>query len=241
MVLSALLTQIGPNSGAPFEDASLPFEQLKAPPDSAFEILLVSACVFLLIVLATMMFVALSKLRAIDEKLGELETHTPRRDDGATRIEAALEELAARQRSSDQVVDRDTLANLLDERALQQSAAVAKLTVEVQRSLREFGVTLAGHGRASATTQKHTSSRDDAAPNDPVAATCALVRARLESQGYTSVEIITPREEITDDVRRAGAVVVEARRSGAVCKGRVLLEDGAPVDVVLRPGHEMFP
>ena len=81
MIFLPLLAQIGPNSGSPFEDAPLPFEELKAPPDSAFEVLLASACLFLLMVLVTMMFVALSKLRAIEEKLDETGGEDRRTDD----------------------------------------------------------------------------------------------------------------------------------------------------------------
>ena len=242
MIFHPLLAQIGPNSGSPFEDASLPFEQLKAPPDSAFEVMLASACLFLLIVLVTLVFVALSKLRAIEEKLDR--AGAPDRtavDEIAERVERALDQIAATPDPKLPAQDADALVELLGEQTQRQRAAMTAFTNEIRGTLRELGATLRERPRIEPPAQGHAPARQDAVPTDPVAAALALVRARLESQGYSSVEIITPREEITGDVCRSGSVVVEARRSGAVCKGRVQLEDGAPVDVVLRPGHEMFP
>ena len=60
---------------------------------------------------------------------------------------------------------------------------------------------------------------------------------RLLALGYEEVEVVTPRDAVTPD----GAIVVEARRSGAVHKGEVLLAGGAVVDVALRPSYELFP
>ncbi len=59
----------GPNNGSPFTDASLPFEQLKAPPDTAFDILMASLAMLLLSVIALGVFLTVSKLGAIEELL----------------------------------------------------------------------------------------------------------------------------------------------------------------------------
>ncbi len=64
-----LLDFQGPDTGSPFVNAPLPFEALKAPPDSAFEILMLSLGVMFLAGLATAAFLALSKLRSMEEAL----------------------------------------------------------------------------------------------------------------------------------------------------------------------------
>ncbi|MEZ6013922.1 MAG: hypothetical protein R3F49_02305 [Planctomycetota bacterium] len=60
---------------------------------------------------------------------------------------------------------------------------------------------------------------------------------RLLALGYEQVEVVTPRDAIEPD----GAIIVEARRFGAIHKGEVRLSGGVVVDVVLRPSHELFP
>ncbi len=60
---------------------------------------------------------------------------------------------------------------------------------------------------------------------------------RLLALGFEQIEVVTPRSEIEPD----GAIVVEARRSGAVHKGEVRFQRGAVVDVTLRPSYELFP
>lgn len=59
----------GPNNGSPFTDASLPFEQLKAPPDTAFDILIASLAMLLLSMIAVGVFLGVSKLGTIEELL----------------------------------------------------------------------------------------------------------------------------------------------------------------------------
>lgn len=67
----------GPNNGSPFTDASLPFEELKAPPDTAFDILMASLAMLLLSVIALGVFLAVSKLGAIEALLKkESERHS---------------------------------------------------------------------------------------------------------------------------------------------------------------------
>jgi hypothetical protein len=60
---------------------------------------------------------------------------------------------------------------------------------------------------------------------------------RLLALGYEQVEVVTPRDAVDPD----GAVIVEARRSGAIYKGAVRLSGGVVTDVELRPSHGLFP
>ncbi|MDF1837597.1 MAG: hypothetical protein P1V35_07010 [Planctomycetota bacterium] len=67
------------------------------------------------------------------------------------------------------------------------------------------------------------------------------LRARLLSEGYERIEILTPAEYHAGLLESGGEMLVEARRSGASYKGKVRIEDGLLVDVNLRPSHTIFP
>lgn len=68
------------------------------------------------------------------------------------------------------------------------------------------------------------------------------VTTRLLAMGYERIELVTPLETIEHLSDAAeGEVVVEARRAGALHKGRVLVKDGAICDVRLRSSYEAFP
>ncbi|HPF15681.1 MAG TPA: hypothetical protein PLJ12_15560, partial [Planctomycetota bacterium] len=64
---------------------------------------------------------------------------------------------------------------------------------------------------------------------------------RLASQGYERVEILTPRERWESIDSGDGEVLVEARRSGAVYKGRVQIQGGLVGEIHLKPAHTLFP
>ncbi len=65
--------------------------------------------------------------------------------------------------------------------------------------------------------------------------------SRLLAMGYERVRVLTPPEELARIAQEGGDVVVEARRDGAIAKGRVLVRDGAITDVEMRTAHTMFP
>lgn len=68
------------------------------------------------------------------------------------------------------------------------------------------------------------------------------VTTRLIAMGFERIEIVTPLEDLEVAAGAAESeVVVEARRGGAMHKGRVLLQDGAISDVRLRSSYEAYP
>jgi len=68
------------------------------------------------------------------------------------------------------------------------------------------------------------------------------VATRLLSMDYERIEVLTPLEDLEAlELAEEGEVVVEARRGGALHKGRVLVKDGAICDVRLRSSYEAFP
>lgn len=66
---------------------------------------------------------------------------------------------------------------------------------------------------------------------------------RLLAQGYERVQVVPSLAELEALFTAEGAheVLVEARRGGVLCKGRVLVRDGVVIDVELQPAYSMFP
>lgn len=68
---------------------------------------------------------------------------------------------------------------------------------------------------------------------------------RLLALGYERVRLITPPEDLAALAAEPrggnGEITVEARRDGALCKGRVLLRSGALTEVEIRPSYSVFP
>ena len=67
---------------------------------------------------------------------------------------------------------------------------------------------------------------------------------RLLAQGYERVQLVTTLAELGRIFEAEGAVgevLVEARHNGVLCKGRVLVRNGAVTEVELKPAYSMFP
>ncbi len=64
---------------------------------------------------------------------------------------------------------------------------------------------------------------------------------RLVALGYERVQLLTPASEVAAFAQGDGEIVVEARRYGALCKGRVHVRDGLLADVQLQPTYGAFP
>lgn len=64
---------------------------------------------------------------------------------------------------------------------------------------------------------------------------------RLLAMGCERIQIVTPGDELPDPGCGSGEVLVEARRAGAGCKGRVIVRDGTIAAIDLKSTHSMFP
>ncbi|MBM3986666.1 MAG: hypothetical protein FJ294_01760 [Planctomycetes bacterium] len=66
---------------------------------------------------------------------------------------------------------------------------------------------------------------------------------RLCAHGFEHVQVVPTLEELAKLLESAGAheVLVEARRAGVQCKGRVLVRDGVVLEVEVKPAYSMFP
>lgn len=64
---------------------------------------------------------------------------------------------------------------------------------------------------------------------------------RLHTLGYERIEFVTPHAELEGFARADGEIVVEARRAGVLCKGRVRIRGGRIDSVQLQPAYTAFP
>jgi hypothetical protein len=64
---------------------------------------------------------------------------------------------------------------------------------------------------------------------------------RLVALGYEHIELVTPHAELESFAHEGGDVLVEARREGVQCKGRVRVRGGRIDAVQLQPAFPIFP
>lgn len=64
---------------------------------------------------------------------------------------------------------------------------------------------------------------------------------RLAALGYERIELVTPNQELEALATQGGDVLVEARREGVLCKGRVRIRAGRIDAVQLQPAFSIFP
>ena len=119
-----------------------------------------------------------------------------------------------------------------------------------QKRLEErlFALVEARHRRSSQTSSssaresKGGSGRTNgSSPPISGAALSDRIVDRLLALGYERVEIITPLDKLEVLAREGGEAQVEARRDGALHKGRAIVRAGTIADVQLRASYEIFP
>jgi len=64
---------------------------------------------------------------------------------------------------------------------------------------------------------------------------------RLLALGYERIQFVTPLAEIQALSAADGEVLVEARRDGAACKGRVVVRAGSVADLKFQSAYSIFP
>ncbi|MEC7232407.1 MAG: hypothetical protein VXW31_05680 [Planctomycetota bacterium] len=234
--------------GTVFENTHLPFESLKAPPDSAFDIAMVSVGVFLLVWLSIAAFLVLAKLdsiqRLLEKRLSAADEAEGAASAAADRQRVALVALRVALEESSGRMDR-SLVTLADRIGGSPEGAAAAQAEELRATLQEALATLSQHQRDQTRAIEAALSAAGVpgvagGPESP-ARLIQRVRAHLAALGYEAIEIVTPSAELEAEQAFIGEIVVEARRGGTVHKGRATLDDGVIVDVELRPAHRLFP
>lgn len=158
---------------------------------------------------------------------------------GIWAIVARLDRLGALEKRLDALDDlRAGLATLLKERGDLDLRRIEHVLIETRDGQRRLEDAIL---RATQAALRQQTSGSDAAlaADDPA----QRIIARVVAQGFERVQLVPTSAEIERLLAAEGPqeVLLEARRAGVLCKGRVLLRDGAVTGVELSPAYTMFP
>ncbi len=134
---------------------------------------------------------------------------------------------------------RVALAALAKERSDLDLRRIEHVLIEMRDGQRRLEDSILRATQSALRPAPAQSAQEPIDPADPA----SRIIARVLAQGYERVQLVPPREELERLLAAEGAheVLLEARRNGVLCKGRVLLRDGAVTDVELSPAYTMFP
>jgi hypothetical protein len=175
---------------------------------------------WLLFVLVLCALAAVAGIWAVIARLRQMET-LARRLEGLEEIRHSVARLAADRGDLDLRRLEHVLLELRDGQKRLEDALLARL--QSPRSLEQ----------------------PDRAPGGAPPSLAERVTNRLLALGYERVRLVTPAAELEQlaagEAGGSGELVVEARRDGVLCKGRVLLRRGALTDVEIQPAYKLFP
>ena len=109
---------------------------------------------------------------------------------------------------------------------------------DAQKRLREQLMQLAEMPREVVTVESNGPTERPKPPSVPLA---ERVTNRLLALGFERIQILSSAEDLEAIAGGDGEVLVEARRDGATCKGRVTIQKGAIAETSVRSNHDMFP
>lgn len=78
-------------------------------------------------------------------------------------------------------------------------------------------------------------------PLDSASSLQDRIVTRLLALGYERIVLVTSPLDMTRIASEGGAIVVEARRDGAACKGRAIIEGGRIQDIQIQSAYSTFP
>ncbi len=162
-------------------------------------------------------FVLVAAIRRLEKRLGSL--------DRLQGLEAALQKLAEREAAIDLRRTEHTLLDLRDQLKRLEDRLVSVVETHAREATQHPGTELA----LSATPASATSLVTD------------RILARLLALGYERIQIVTSPEDLALLGASEGSAIVEARRDGALCKGRVRVAAGLVGAVEVQPAYSAFP
>jgi len=161
--------------------------------------------------------VLLSGVRRLEKRLGSL--------DRLQGLEAALQKLAEREAAIDLRRTEHTLLDMRDQLKRLEDRLVSVVESRAREAAEHPGSELA----LNATPASATSLVTD------------RILARLLALGYERIQIVTSPEDLALLGASEGSAIVEARRDGALCKGRVRVARGLVGAVEVQPAYSAFP
>lgn len=173
---------------------------------------------------AVALWVAVARLNEIERRLRKLAPADPaargsredaeRGETDLRRVEASLVEL------------REQARRLQEAFAMRAEAPVSGMDRSTSGSAQVAG------GAAASEALVTGDARGDLAER---------ASQRLHALGFERIVIVTPRAQFPTILEQGGELLVEARRDGAPCKGRVLVRGGAVADVSMQSAYVTFP
>lgn len=157
--------------------------------------------------------------------------------------------LVSRLRRPDGLIDRlqhlERIEATLDRIAEQQGELdirrIEHELVEIRQALRHSDERQAAAADSIEPSRDASAGRGELPAEGSGAGLADRVTNRLIALGFAQIEILTPLEELEAFALVDGDVVVEARRAGALHKGRLSIRGGGIADVHLRASYEVFP
>jgi hypothetical protein len=150
----------------------------------------------------------------------------------------SLEALARRVDGLDEI--RHSVARLAADRGDLDLRRLEHVLLELRDGQKRLEDALLGRLQSSRSLEQ-----PDRAPGGAPPSLSERVTNRLLALGYERVRLVTPVAELEQLAAGEGGgngeLVVEARRDGVLCKGRVLLRRGALTDVEIQPAYKLFP
>lgn len=158
---------------------------------------------------------------------------------GIWAIVARLDKLVSLEKRLDTLDElRSALTGLVKERSDLDVRRIEHVLIEMRDGQRRLEDAILRATQAALRPQA-SGAQVAAASDDPA----QRIIARVVAQGFERVQLVPSSAEVERLLAAEGPqeVLLEARRNGVLCKGRVLLRDGVVTDVELSPAYTMFP
>ncbi|MCY2961843.1 MAG: hypothetical protein NTY35_16930 [Planctomycetota bacterium] len=167
-------------------------------------------------VLALQLVLVLS-VRRLEKRLGSL--------DRLQGLEAALQKLAEREAAIDLRRTEHTLLDVRDQLKRLEDRLLSVVESRAREAAERPGTDLEVRGTPASATSLVTDR----------------ILARLLALGYERIQIVTSPDDLALLSSTEGSAIVEARRDGALCKGRVRIVRGVVGSVEVQPAYSAFP
>jgi hypothetical protein len=187
-----------------------------APPQAdgfSLESWVALAACLLIAISAIAAWTCVARLKRIEARLSEL--------DRLGELKAAIQPLVGEHRDLDLRRVEHVLIDIRDGQRRVEDRLLSVIEGAQQRGLQSGALEPAAASTASALADR--------------------VVTRLLALGYERVQLVTPREDLPALLERDGDILVEARRDGAPCKGRVSVRGGMLTDVQIQAAYSAFP
>jgi hypothetical protein len=188
---------------------------MPAPSDLSISLLVATGAVLAAVV--ALQIHAAAAVRRLERRLGSL--------DRLQAMEAALQKLYEREAAIDLRRTEHVLLDVRDQVQRLEERLLAIAERQTRATLERPGADLV------------------AAPQGAAAASVVTDRilARLLALGYERIRIVTNADDLARLASAEGDAIVEARRDGALCKGRVRVAHGLVGSIEVQPAYSAFP